>query len=168
MKKFQKVFLPALLVIGLIGWLGRSHIRNLFPTKMTFQNTPLTNLDDKQPVTINSLKGNVVIVSYYQTWCGDCARETPVLNELATKLQGESFKVLYVSHEDEAKVSNFRQRFASDKISFLKSQQGPADFGIRVYPTTFLINKNGEVVKTKSEGYDWLAEETSIRKMLAE
>ncbi len=75
-----------------------------------------TNIDTKQPVTVNDFKGNVVIVSCFQTWCGDCARETPVINELANKLTTDKFKVLYISNEDEAKVSAFRQRFASDKI----------------------------------------------------
>jgi len=168
MKKYQNLLFPALMAIGLLAWVGRSRIRNLFPVKMTFGTMQFAKIDDKKLVTVDSYKGNVVIISCYQTWCGDCARETPVINELAGKLQSDKFKVLYISDEDEAKVTAFRQRFASNNITFLNSEKGLGDLGIKVFPTTFLLNKKGEVIKTKSEGYDWLQEQEAIKKMLAE
>lgn len=168
MKKYQNFIFPALIVIGLIAWVGRSRIRNFFPVQMSFSNMQFTSIDDKKPVKVNEYKGNVVIVSCYQTWCSDCARETPVINELAAKLQSDKFKVLYISNEEEAKVSGFRQRFPSDNITYLKSESSMEDLGIKAFPTTFLLNKNGEVIKTKLEGYDWLQEEEAIKKMLAE
>jgi hypothetical protein len=40
--------------------------------------------------------------------------------------------------------------------------------GIRSFPSTFLLNKKGEVIMTKLEGYEWLQEAEAIQKLLAE
>ena len=139
----------AILLLAIVGY--RIAKRYLLVPKMSFQSEQLTIFDNKEPTTIDALKGNVVIVSCYQTWCGDCARETPWLNELVTKINSPQFKVLYLSNESEEKVARFRKRFESDKIIFAKHEASPDKLGIRSFPTTFLLNKKGEVVKTKRE-----------------
>lgn len=135
---------------------------------MAFNAAPLTLVDNNQETTIDDFKGNVVIVSCFQTWCRDCAAETPVLNRLANNLNSEKFKIIYVTDEGSAKLESFRSRLPSDKILFTYSQKSLASLGIHVYPTTYLLDKNGRVVKAKLEGYDWLLEENAIRKMISE
>jgi thiol-disulfide isomerase/thioredoxin len=139
----------------------------LFPPSIKFKETALTTIDSNQLISVADYKGKVVIVSCYQTWCIDCARETPVLNQLATQINSDQFRVIYISDEDAEKVNMFRQRFASGSILFTKSPKAMSDLGIRSFPTTYLLNKKGEVVKTTYEGYDWLKEETAIKKMIA-
>ena len=168
MKKNKSKIIMPLLILLLAAWMGRSFIRNLFPPKMKFYTEALITIDNGLHTTLKDFKGNVVIVSCYQTWCIDCARETPVLNELAENIHSDKFKIIYISDEDAAKVNSFRQRFFSDKILFTQYPGGMSSLGIHTFPTTFLLNKNGEVVTTKLEGYDWLKEETVIRKMLTE
>jgi len=136
--------------------------------KMKFQSEQLTLLDKNETTTIDAYKGKVLLVSCYQTWCGSCARETPDLNELAAKINSPNFTVLYISDEEEEKVNRFRQRFASDKIVYAKSAKRLGEMGIRSFPSNFLINKKGEVIMTKLEGHDWLGEEATIKKLLAE
>lgn len=166
MKKISITTIIALLLLAFAGY--RIVKRYLMIPKMTFQSEVLTTIDSRDTTSIAALKGKVVIVSCYQTWCGDCARETPVLNELAEKLNSPQFTVLYISDEPAEKVNRFRNRFQSDKIVFAKSEKRLAELGIRSFPSTFLLNKNGEVLKTKLEGYDWLEEEEKIKKLLAE
>lgn len=165
----KKIHITTIIAILLLAWAGYRIVkRYLFLPKMNFQSEQLTILDNGQTTSIDALKGNVLIVSFYQTWCGDCARETPGLNKLAAKLANEKFTVLYVSQEPEEKVNRFRKRFESDKIIFAKSAKGPGDLGIRSFPSTFLLNKKGEVIKTKLEGYDWGGEEALVIKLLGE
>ena len=168
MKKNQPKIILVILGLLLATWIGRSYFRNLFPTKMNFATTELTTIDDNRKATIGEMKGNVVIVSCYQTWCTDCARETPVLNQLATKLNSEHFKIVYISNEPAAKVNSFRQRFSSDKILFTQCTKSMSELGITVFPTTYLLDKKGKVIMTKLEGYEWLKEEEIIRKLIAE
>lgn len=164
MKKYIVLFATIILVVALYK-IGRRMV--LMPT-MKFEAEPLTLLDTNLTTTIAAYKGNVLIVSCYQTWCVDCARETPALNELATSLSSKKFTVLYISDEPEDKVNRFRNRFASDKIIFATSHKRLGELGIRAYPSTFLINKKGEVIKTKLEGYNWMEDKTAIESLLSE
>lgn len=167
MKNINKI-LAAFLFLVLAGWVVRWYMHKTYPPGMAFNATPLTLVDNNQETTIDEFKGNVVIVSCFQTWCRDCAAETPVLNRLANNLNSEKFKIIYVTDEGSAKLESFRSRLPSDKILFTYSQKSLASLGIHVYPTTYLLDKNGRVVKAKLEGYDWLLEENAIRKMISE
>jgi thiol-disulfide isomerase/thioredoxin len=166
MKKIRTSTIIGILLVAFFGY--KLVKRYLLVPKMSFGSEQITLLDSKQTSSIDGLKGNVVIVSCYQTWCGDCARETPWLNELATHINASNFTILYISDEAEEKVTRFRKRFDSDKIVFAKSGKRLGELGIRSFPTTFLLNKNGEVVQTKLEGYDWKKETETIQKLLAE
>lgn len=166
MKKYVNKIVTAVLILILIAFAVRWYIHKTFPPKMEFNAAQLITVDENVKTTINDYKGKVVIVSCFQTWCGDCAEETPVLNQLAANINSEKFKIIYITDEGNDKLNSFRSRLPSDKILFTYSAKSLASLGIHVYPTTFLLNKNGEVVKTKLEGYDWLSEESVIRKLI--
>lgn len=153
MKRISITTVIAFLLLAYVGY--RIVKRYLLIPQMSFRSEQLTLLDGKKTTSIDAMKGKVVIVSCYQTWCGDCARETPWLNELAATIDSSRFTVLYISDEPEEKVNRFRNRFASGRIVFAKSENRLGELGIRSFPSTFLLNKKGEVVKTKLEGYDW-------------
>ncbi len=146
----------------------RKFMQYKIPPKMGFNAAQLITVDDNKKITINNYLGKVVIVSCFQTWCGSCAAETPVLNQLSTNLNDTNFTVIYVTDEGSDKLPSFRTNLASNKILFTYSEKSLESLGIYVYPTTFLINKKGEVVKTKLEGFDWLQDEMMIKKMLSE
>lgn len=168
MKQYQQTIIIALLFLVLAAWMGRHYIRGLFPPSIKFKETTLTTIDSNKLISVANFKGKVIIVSCYQTWCIDCARETPVLNQLTTQINSDQFKVIYISDEDAAKVNIFRQRFLSGNILFFKSVKSMSNMGIRSFPTTFLLNKKGEIIKTTYEGYDWLNEEIAIKKLIAQ
>ncbi len=166
MKKINTTTIIAVLLLAFVGY--RIAKRYLRIPKMSFQSEQLTLLDKGQATSIDAMKGNVVIVSCYQTWCGDCARETPWLNELVTTINSPQFTVLYISDEPDEKVTRFRNRFESGKIIFARSEKRLGELGIRSFPSTFLLNKKGEVIKTRLEGYDWGKDEKEIRDLLNE
>jgi thiol-disulfide isomerase/thioredoxin len=168
MTRNTQLFITILLIVAALAWMGRSFIRQLFPPAMQFAAAPLTRIMDGKATTIAEYRGKVVIVSCFQTWCIDCARETPVLNELAGKMPADQFRVVYVSDEPVDKIAGFNARFSSGNIVFTQSPQSLSTLGISVFPTTYLMNKKGEVVKTRLEGYDWMQEEATIRQLLAE
>jgi thiol-disulfide isomerase/thioredoxin len=141
-------------------------LRHKIPPKMGFNAAQLVAIDDNKKMTINDYLGKVVIVSCFQTWCRDCAAETPIINQLATNINNTNFKVIYITDEGNEKLASFRSKLASNKILFTYSEKSLETLGIYVYPTTYLINKKGDVVKTKLEGYDWLQEEAAIRKLI--
>lgn len=166
MKKINITTIFGILLLAFVAY--KVIKRYLLTPKMSFQSEQLTSIDNKETTSIDAFKGKVVIVSCYQTWCGDCARETPWLNELATQINSPDFAVLYISDEPDEKINRFRKRFDSDRILFTTSAKRLGDLGIRSFPSTFLLNKKGEVIKTKLEGYNWVKDEKEIRELLTE
>jgi thiol-disulfide isomerase/thioredoxin len=168
MKKIRNNIIAAVLGLIVLTWGIKWYIHKNYPPKMIEDTVLFTNADDGSAFSLVDYKGKVLIVSCFQTWCGACAGETPVLNKLAANIHSDAFKVIYITDEQKEKVMSFREKFSSDHILFAYSQKKLTSLGIHVYPTTFLLNKKGEVVKTSLEGYDWLLEEKRIQKMLAE
>lgn len=164
----MKKYVSIIIIVGILAFAGVKLYRKNVAPAMKYQSTELTSLSDNTKTSINNLKGQVVIVSFFQSWCVDCAKETPTLNELVATINNEKFKVLYISDEEINKIEGFKNRFPSDKIIFTKSAASLFSLGIHVYPTTYLLNKKGETIVAKLEGYDWLQEKSKIEKLLAE
>lgn len=165
--KLTWIIFSALAILVAI-WGIKWYIRKTVVPEMKFQTSELVSVPDNKKTTIKELNGNVVLVSFFQTWCGPCAGEVRVLDQLASKLNSDQFKVLYVSDEDADKISSFQARFFSNHITYTQSTETAADLGIYVFPTTYLLNKNGEVVNSKLEGYNWVLEKDAIEKLLSE
>lgn len=168
MKQFKRYITPVLLILLMAAWAGRSHIRNWFPPAMKFADKTLTTVDDNRKLSINDLKDTVLIVSCFQTWCIDCARETPVLNELAAAVNSPVFKIVYVTDENIERVNAFRNRFTSANILFTHSAASMKELGISVFPTTYLLDKKGKIITTKLEGYHWMKELSTIKKLITQ
>jgi hypothetical protein len=89
-------------------------------------------------------------------------------NELTSAVNSPNFKILCISDEDISRINMLQRRFTPEKILFANSVKSLASLGIHVYPTTYLLNKKGEVIQSKLEGYDWALENPVIEKLLAE
>lgn len=157
-----------IIIILAIGWGIRWYMRKTITPKMEFQTSELLLTGNNTKTTINDLKGNVVIVSFFQTWCGPCIQEMYVFDELLASVNSQNFKILCISDEDTNRINTLQSRFTADKIMFAHSAKSLASQGIHVYPTTYLLNKNGEVIQSKLEGHNWALEKETIRNLLAE
>ena len=165
--KLNGIIFCALIILA-IGWGIRWYMRKTITPKMDFQTTELLLTGNNTKTTIDNLKGNVVIVSFFQTWCGPCIQEMYVFDELLETVSSSNFKILCISDEDRDRINKLQIRFTPDKLMFAYSAKSLANLGIHVYPTTYLLNKKGEVILSKLEGYNWLLEKEKIEKLIAE
>jgi len=99
-----------------------------------------------QAVSLASLRGKVVVVNVWTTWCPPCREEMPSMERLAAHFRGRDFQLLAVSQDegDKEKV----EAFARDlKLSFpvlLDPQRQVGErYGVWGYPETFIIDRNG-------------------------
>lgn len=116
-------------------------------------------LEDGKILDVNSLKGQVYIVSFFQSWCGDCRREIPELEALQKNVGGKKYlKILMISDESFEKIQQVKNASKAN-LDFYQSSEKLKDLGIRRYPTTYLINKNGKTVEAKTEHIFWNNEE---------
>jgi len=149
-------FLFALLISGIIIYQLRQNNAMKAPQN-PFYNYTLTQDNGKQ-FDPNTLKETVFIVSYFQTWCSDCVKEQPELMKLQKQFAGKNFKILMVTDESMDKINAFKQKFG-DGLNIFQLKEPIKSIGIKRFPTTYLINKKGEVVVSKVEGINWFTPE---------
>lgn len=99
-------------------------------------------------VDIAELKGKVVLVNFWATWCKPCLEEMPAFEKLHRELEGKPFALLAVSID---KRPNDVQQVASrHNLSFpilLDSSESTArSWGTSGVPETFLIDQEGKIV----------------------
>lgn len=127
-----------------------------------------TTLDGKT-VSSQTLKGKVVLIDFWATWCGPCVAEMPRLKELYEKHHGKGFEIVGVSLDDEPDaVGEFvkesalpwPQIYSADKKEREFDHPLVKRYGIQAIPTMFLIDAAGNVVSTTLYG-ERLEEEVS-------
>ncbi len=165
--KLSSIIIYAFIILA-AGWGIMWYMRKTIVPKMEFQTSELSLMGSNTKTTINDLKGNVVIVSFFQTWCGPCIQEMYVFEELLATVNSPDLKILCISDEDKERIHKLQSRFTPDKLMFAHSAKSLSSLGIHVYPTTYLLNKKGEVIQSKLEGYDWGLEKETIKKLVAE
>ena len=168
MRKKLRLILFSILIILAAGWGIMWYIRKNVAPKMEFQTNELLLTGSNTKTTLNNLKGNVVIVSFFQTWCGSCIQEMYVFDEMLASIHSSNLKILCISDEDDELINKLKSRFTSGNILFAHSTKSLASLGIHVYPTTYLLNKNGEVILSKLEGYNWALEKEKIEELLSQ
>jgi len=97
---------------------------------------------------LSDLKGKVVLLNFWATWCPPCRLEIPSIAALGKALKGEAFEIAAVSVGEERKtVADF---VAAEKLSFPvyldRSGKLGAEFGARSIPTTYILDREGRIV----------------------
>jgi peroxiredoxin len=106
----------------------------------------LTDLSGKT-WSLKSLKGKVVVVNFWATWCPPCRKELPDLQALFDKYKNQGLVVLAISDEDKVKVQQFVQdRKISYPILLDSGRKVEDSLGIEGIPKTFLYDRSGKLV----------------------
>jgi thiol-disulfide isomerase/thioredoxin len=115
------------------------------------------------PLKLSSLKGKVVLLNFWATWCPPCRDEIPSMMKLNTAMAGKPFQMVSVSI-DEGGVPDIEAFFKSSGYSLptFTDPGGEAakTYGITGVPESFLIDKNGILVKKVIGPLAWDAPET--------
>lgn len=124
-----------------------------------------------ETLTMASLRGRVVLVNVWATWCGPCRAEMPALQQLseAYKAEGMVLLGLSVDRGAAAKVDAFlAERGITYPVAIIGGDVLAALGGVRGYPTSFLIDRAGVVRHTVMGPVAPLTLRPAIQRLLAE
>ncbi len=102
-----------------------------------------------QPARLKDLRGQVVVLNFWATWCPPCVEEMPSLQRLHQAVKDKGVMILAISVDQDAQAY---QRFLRDYgLSFVTSrdpgQRISAMYGTFKFPETFIIDRQGRVVR---------------------
>ena len=114
---------------------------------------------DGQIHDLAQLKGRVVLINFWATWCPPCRREMPSMERLSQALKGEAFSVLAVDvGEDPDTIDAFTSQLdATLGFPILLDTRSRAMQAWKVagLPTTFLVDKQGRIVASAIGGREF-------------
>lgn len=119
----------------------------------------------------DSLRGKVVLVNFWATWCLPCRAEMPALQMMAARHRDRGLVVLGLSR-DAGPVDGVRRFLAERGIDYPVAVVGPEAErlfgGVAGYPTSFLIDRSGQVRQQALGPLAMVSFEPAVRRLLAE
>lgn len=113
-------------------------------------------------VKLAALKGNLVLVHFWATWCPPCREELPSLARLNSQMTGRPFRLLAVSIDkdgNEAVQRLFGQLGISMPVLLDPTSQVAQQYGITGVPETFIISPSGAIIKKIVGPMEWTSPE---------
>ena len=104
---------------------------------------------DEEKHQFKDLRGKVVLVNFWATWCPPCRREMPSMERLHQQLDGDGFRVIAINQmEDADHVFAYIGQLEVDPtftILFDKDSKVSNSYRVKGLPTTYLVDKQGNI-----------------------
>ena len=110
-------------------------------------------LDDDE-ITLSDLRGKVVILNFWATWCGPCKAEMPLLDGFYRKFRQRGLVVLAVTTEDSIPPRQLRPAAKLLSFPLVKSLSGPYEILGGAVPTSYVIDRAGVVRYARPGAFD--------------
>src|SRR6202158_3668851 len=106
---------------------------------------------------LSDLKGKVVVLNFWATWCPPCVEETPALNRLQRYIDARGGMVLGVSVDDDAAAY---EKFLTDQAVSFPTYRDPTkksalEYGTSIYPETYIIDRRGKIARKVIGPQQW-------------
>jgi len=104
---------------------------------------------DGEDITLSKLKGHVILIDFWATWCPPCRKSIPVFIDLYNKYHEKGFTVLGISREDKSVLEKFRDEIGIPYPLLIDNNGISKKYQVQAIPTIVIFDKNGKVRKTQ-------------------
>jgi len=115
--------------------------------------------DGKQSLDIDKLRGRVVVLNFWATWCAPCVEEIPTLVEMQRRMPQIAVVSVSADEDDAA----YRQFLSAHSVNFVSvrdpSYRAPHMYGTVKIPETYVIDRNGILRRKFVSAQDWTSPE---------
>jgi cytochrome c biogenesis protein CcmG/thiol:disulfide interchange protein DsbE len=110
-------------------------------------NFTLSQLDGP-PVTLSKLRGQLVVINFWASWCAECKVEQAALDQTWQQFQDSGVVVIGVNFEDETGAARGYVRTADVTYPVVEDTDSSTAlaYGLRGVPETFVVNRSGRIV----------------------
>jgi cytochrome c biogenesis protein CcmG, thiol:disulfide interchange protein DsbE len=117
--------------------------------------------DADRSVTLSQLKGKVVVLNFWATWCPPCIEEMPSLVTMQQRMKDRGITVLAVSIDDDGDAYHrFLKEHKVDVLTVRDSaKKAPSLYGTFKWPETYIIDRSGVVRRKFIGAVDWNSRE---------
>jgi len=124
----------------------------------------LTDMSGKK-VTLSALRGKVVLVEFWATWCPPCRDAVPEMNKVYEKYKNKNVQVLAIAVDQGGNVSSKLNSFVKEHgVNYpvlIDDKKVNVSYGVASVPVAFIIDKEGRVAKKHIGFMDELSETIS-------
>ncbi|HEX8852765.1 MAG TPA: cytochrome c biogenesis protein/redoxin [Pyrinomonadaceae bacterium] len=125
---------------------------------------------DGKPLRLSELRGRVVLLNFWATWCAPCRAEIPTFNEMQREYESRGLTIVGVtSHDTPDDVRGFQEDNRQDYTVVTSGEDAPDKFGTGPgRPVTFIIDREGRVRKPIFGSTDRAGFEAAVKPVLEE
>lgn len=150
-----KAFL--IVLVAALGWVIVSNTReHIVVAGDSAPNFKITTDQGKQ-ISVKDFGGKVLVLNFWASWCPPCIDEIPSLNRLSQETASAGVVVLGVSIDKNLKLyEQFRNRFHLRFQTYRDPDENiSSSYGTYKIPESYIIDRNGKVVRKIISNYDW-------------
>lgn len=109
---------------------------------------------DKRKVTLEELRGKVVVINHWATWCGPCKAEMPMMSAFHKKFRERGFEIFGVTTQDS--VPDYMLKRVADVLSYplVRRFSGGRYPVLEAVPTSYVIDRKGVVRYAKAGSFE--------------
>ena len=157
MKRKLNTAIVLIFIAGLLYMFARADYRQGEPSLRGRPEKDFALTLDGKPARLSDLKGKVVVLNFWATWCPPCVEEAPSLNALQHRIAPLGGTVLGVSlDEDQTAYENFLRSYEIAFPNFRDpSKKIALDYGTTMYPESYIINREGRLDRKIIGPQDW-------------
>jgi cytochrome c biogenesis protein CcmG, thiol:disulfide interchange protein DsbE len=119
---------------------------------------PVIALPDAKGETVglDKLRGQVVYVDFWASWCGPCKRSFPWMNEMQQKYGGKGLAIIAINVDKKREDADrfLRQVTPTFAVVYDGTGAAPAAFGVKTMPSSYLIDARGTIVEVEQGFHD--------------